>query len=400
MYRQAMVMSGGPLDRHLTSHVASVIKEFYSREGFTVRENEHAVDIIVEANIGVTRIRIGFLVDCNGDFYSCIGRAYAAWKDGVIDKAVIIVSDQSVPASIAGKFGFIDFVFRDEIEAMVSARAVEGETVETFHYKPNVSVEDVLKLAEKHRGRFIKKGEFVGASTAFIPLYCFDVDFHTVDFVEDVLEHATAVLCFDGITGSTAHYDEGLRILGEWRGLGLLSNEAVAVLKRIAELGEASIAELKEEFGGSVDVESIIEVLVEKRLVEPIGMDIFALAEPPLEAAQLERILESKFAEFKTPGSPSCGFTMKPRVSVHNIVKILSAFGAVKGHRIVYYPLVLLVYRREVKGRTIEITILVDGLVKKRLAEVEELLGESPAVSDIDKIIEHILKKRDIEVCR
>ncbi|WP_062662631.1 hypothetical protein [Aeropyrum camini] len=85
---------------------------------------------------------------------------------------------------------------------------------------------------------------------------------------------------------------------------------------------------------------------------------------------------------------------------MHNIVKILSAFGGVKGYRIVYYPLLLLVYRREVKGRTIEITILIDGLVKKRLAEVEELLGESPAVADIDRIIEYILKKRDIEVCQ
>ncbi|WP_148706452.1 hypothetical protein [Aeropyrum camini] len=393
-------MSGGPLDRPFASRVASVIKEFYSGEGYTVKENEHAMDIIVEANVGVTRIRIGFLVDCGGDFYSCIGRAYAAWKDGVIDKAVVIISDQSVPASLAGKFGFIDFVFRDEIEAMVSASTVEAERVETLYYRPNVSVEDVAKLAEKHRGRIIKKGEFVGASTAFIPLYCFDVDFHTVDFVEEALEHATAVLCFDGITGSTIHYDEGLRILGEWKGLGLLSNEAVAVLKRIAELGEASIAELKEEFGGNVDIESIIEVLVEKRLVEPVGMDIFTLAEPPLEAAQLERILESKFAGFKAVGRPGCGFTLTPRVSMHNIVKILSAFGGVKGYRIVYYPLLLLVYRREVKGRTIEITILIDGLVKKRLAEVEELLGESPAVADIDRIIEYILKKRDIEVCQ
>ncbi len=395
-------MAESPVEERMLDSVVSALKEYYKGLGASVNDGEGYLDFIVENSVGITRVRIGFIAARSGDPFSYLGRAYAAWKDGIVDKVVVIVPDNVVVRKTLSRYGFVEAVATSELETFLAGmKTPVDESAHHMYLEPDLTVEEVRQLAEKHRGWIIKKGDFLGALLVYIQLYCFDVDWHAIDYVSEVLEHTTATLCFDSVTGSVVYFDEGLRVSGDWQGLAQLSEEAIMVLKRVSELGEASIAELREELGGEIGVDSIVEVLVGKRLLEPSGVDIFTLSEPPLNASGFEQEIMKRFSRNIREGKPECEFMVNPRANIYNIIRILSAYGSVRSRKTIYYPLIVMVYRRQVRDRNIEVTILVDGMTRNRVAEIEELLGESPAVADIDTFIEHIKSgDREVIICR
>jgi hypothetical protein len=261
---------------------------------------------------------------------------------------------------------------------------------------PSLTESDVARIAERHRGRIIRKGDFIGARLAYLPLYCFIVHLHSVDYTPLFLESETATLCFESATGSLVTFDDGLRLATFWQRVGELGDDAVSVLRRIADLGEASIAELREEFKDRVDVSSVIDVLLERGLIEPRSPETYSPAPLPTQ-----RIKDpyTKLKGIVREGEPRCGFKMKPHVRKSRIASVLEVYGHIKDNLVLHYPLVFVVYTRRAGDRRIEMAIAVDGVTGDRLGEIEELIAESPAVSEVDSLVDDVSSTGGIKLC-
>jgi len=375
------------------TNIIEAIRLHLERRGFSVHESASTSDLVAELDTGIFTLRVGVIVYEDGDITGAIGRAFLAKSDEDLDKVVVI--------HIGG--GKASRIVVDGIEVIPAERlklAPLKVDIEEYFVKPRVSREEVERLAEKHKGwLFSRRGEFIGARTVFLPLYCFTVLLHTLDYAPEALEARTETLCFDAVTGSLIGFDNGLVPMETWSGVGEISDEAIDVLLRISDLGEASIAELKEEFGPTVDIDSVIEVLVEKGLVEPIGEDAYTLAKPPVSGYKNPMAAAQGFLE---KGKPPCGRILRSHVGLGKMERIVSAFGVIKSEALLYYPIHVLVYARRRGDKSVEVAVLIDAFTGERLAELEEMLAASPAVTEFDEVIDDVVRSRDsrkVEVC-
>ncbi len=372
--------------------ILEALRVHLERKGFSVHESTGASDLVAELNTGVFSVRIGVLVHEGDDLASAIGRAFLAKNDEELDKVVVIVvgGERASRVVVNG----IEVVPSDRLK--IAPLNIE---VDEYFVRPRITRDEVERLAERHKGWLLsRRGEFAGARTVFLPLYCFTVLLHTLDYAPEALEARTETLCFDAVTGSLMGFDNGLVPMETWSGIGEISDEAVEVLLRISDLGEASIAELKEEFGTVVDVDSVIDVLVEKGLVEPVGEDAYTLAKPPLTGYR-NPLAEAQDSVEK--GRPSCGRILRAHVGLGKMERIVGAYGVIKKESMLYYPIHVLVYVRRKGDKSVEVAVLIDGFTGERLAETEEMLASSPAVTEFDEVIDEVVRSRRdrVSVC-
>ncbi len=362
---------------------------------------------LIDFSMGPIKFKIGLLECKEDDFQKILGKALSIKNKYMLDKVVAVtLSRGSGPlSSQAASIEWLDVVSIDDFKVIStqagvpSVRGLEQPLlVREVYVKPLINYEeDLMKLAEKHRGRIIRKGDIMGSRIAFIPLYCAFLHAHTIDYTTDYLESENIRLCFEMITGSLVTFEDGVRPANFWQKVGELNEDLVKILHRIADLGEASISELKEEFRFSVDVESAIDVLLERGLIEPRAPDTYSLAAIPTSRIKdvyhkVERYLEE--------GKPACGTIFKRYSSYDKLKRIVEPYGGIKDEKIIYYPLHIIVYSKKAGGRKIDIAITVDGITGSRLGELEELLAESPAVADIDYIVDKVTVEGGLEVCK
>ena len=111
------------------------------------------------------------------------------------------------------------------------------------------------------------------------------------------------------------------------------------------------------------------------------------LAKPPLSGyrdplSESENLLEK--------GRPSCGRILRSHIGLGKMERIIRAYGRIKSEAILYYPLHVLVYARRKGDKSVEVAVLIDGITGERVAELEEMLASSPAVTEMDEIIDEV----------
>ncbi len=354
----------------------------------------------VKVKIGPVPVKVGF-VDCRGlGFEEVLGRALLAKRGGGYDKVVVVAGGDVAKSVNSLGVGWLVAIEEREVKEIVPVTA--KKPAKKFYVSPSLTVEKVSEISERLRGGLLRRvvnvlGDFVGARLAFMPLYCSVIHAHSIDYTPSPLEMETVTLCFELQTGSLVTFGDGLRTANFWQKIGELGSESIEVLKLIAEMGEAGIPDLKEKLGDKVDVDSVIEVLMERGLIRQKSPETYSLA--PLPTSRIRDVVSSLEGRL-IKGEPSCGYVFKAHVDVSKINSVLRLYGNVKDEQLVYYPLVVMLYRRSVERRKIEMTVIVDGVEGSRLGEMEELIAESPAVTETDLIADDILKRGGIELCQ
>jgi hypothetical protein len=361
---------------------------------------------VMEVLVGPVRLRVGFIDASGQTLQQVLGKALALKNEHSLDKIIVVASKGLTheAESQSLNLDWLEIVSLEEFERTVSSikpvvrrqEAISG--IAEFHIKPRINSEEgLMRLAERHRGRIIRKGDIIGSRIAFLPLYCTLVHVHTIDYTTDYLESEHVRMCFETITGSLVTYEDGIRPATFWQRIGELGEELVKLVHRIADLGEASMSELKEEFRFSIDLEAAIDVLIEKGLIEPRAPDTYSLASLP--TSRIRDVFE-RLEPHLVEGKPGCGMVLRQYSKPEKIKSIVEPYGSIKEERLVYYPLHIIIYTKRAGNRKIDIAITVDALTGSRLGELEELLAESPAVVDIDYIVDRVAEEGGLEVCK
>ncbi|MCE4610480.1 MAG: hypothetical protein F7B17_00725 [Desulfurococcales archaeon] len=387
---------GGAEGRGGSSVLDALVKLISSSLEVRVEREVDELDYLVEITSGPLTFRAGF-IDCRGkDPSEALGAAEIARVKYGLDKIVIVTSPGAAPKIASLNIPWIVAVDISTLEGIRSRVEASIEAGKVLYMLPRLDVDDVKRIGERHRGWIIRKGDFAGARLAFMPLYCLLLHAHSIDYTPLYLESETVRFCFELSSGSLVTFDDGLRLAGFWQKIGELSPESIDVLRRIADLGEASLAELKEEFSDKGDVDSIIEVLLERGLIQPTAPDTYSLASLPTK--RLRDPLQ-RFPGAVKEGRPPCGYSFKPHVPPSRIREVAGLYGVVKEASLVYYPLVVIAYIKKSGERRIEVAIVVDGVTGARLGDVEELLSESPAVAEVDSIVDDIVARGGVDLC-
>ena len=374
------------------NEIRQAIKAALKDKGFVVSEDVGVSDLVAVLNAGFFTVRVGILLAIGDDVFKAVGKAVMAREDEMLDKVIVVVDDGEGKVGVSG----VEVVPLHKVLGSAKLVTLAAAGFREYYFDPAVGKGEVERLAEKHRGRLLKRGDFMGARTVYLPLYCFSTLLHTVDYAPEAIEASGETLCFDAVTGTLITYDKGLAPVEAWNGIGEISDEAVDILARIADLGEASLAELKEEFSGRIDVDAVIDVLLEKGLIEPVADDGYAVARPPVSGYRSPlRAVENVMKQ----GKPGCGHILESHVPHAKMERIIKSYGIVREAAVLYYPLHTLVYSRGKGIRRIEVAVIIDGMSGERLAELEEMLAQSPAVVELDAIIDNVLKGNGIEVC-
>ncbi len=260
---------------------------------------------------------------------------------------------------------------------------------------------NIAKELDKKIIKFVsgKKILYMGNALLFYPLRCYRI-LMKGGSGDQVLSAEEAEFCLELGTGSLVRFSEsnGLRIDTRLGQLGELEDEVVEVLETIGERGEISLEEIAEVVGSSEKAEVIVQVLVDYGLLEPLGLDTYAIARlTPRRSYRLVSLLGER--NLLVEGSPKCGITLEPVVPIAKLDKIVSIFGIINNKIILYYPVFLGVFVKK-KGdqRSEEIAVFVDGVTGARLNDLEEVVASGRMIYTIDEIIDNIVKNRIKEI--
>ncbi len=341
---------------------------------------------------------------------SLIEHAYTIKNDTGSDKVIVVApepGDRPIK-SLARKLGVVILTPTAIKRAHLrTGEEPEWKPIEAFHFLPLVSGRHVAELVDKgtvlqsflgslFQGR---RHKVLGARVAYIPLLCLHGFVHTLDKEPETLEAEESSLCFDMVSGSLVSADEGsITIVEEWSKLGELSDDAVEVLRYLGSMGTCSLSGLEEALKKE-DLELVMEVLQDYGLVDNIGGDNYRIAKPPLEGyvSPVETAKEKRARLVK--GLPGCGTAFPALVGSDKLEKIVGIHGLFKEKAIIYYPLYVVVVLKERAGKRIETAMMFDALSGKRVEDFEEVIAETPAIIEVDKIINDVVEKGGIEEC-
>ena len=361
-------------------------------------------DCVFSRNFGIFKVT-GIIVRNKGKESSVMGtleHAYTIKTDTGVDKVVIIYDKQTVSREVkelAYKLGMV-IVDLNDYERL--RRSIERGTaymgIDEFYVEPRISAREVAEHEANNKGIMgvigQRKAKILGVILAYMPLYCAKASIHSTSDKE--ISYAEYSLCFEGSTGSLVSLDRdgGIYVVMEWQQLGELDPQALEVLKFISEIGTISIAQLKEHFYGSIDVESALEVLVEYGLIEETG-GLYTLKEPPVE------VYLSPLEEFEAKGTikrgrPRCGRILSQTVDFGVLRDIVESYGTIEREGVLYYPLYLVVVEKEKGRQKVSKVRIIDGLTGERLRDLEELIVDSRMADEINEIVIEVEKNPGI----
>lgn len=407
---------------HGAASIARAVKslvELLADKGFTVECKDGVrgasgtlwkVDCVFSKDYSVFVLNGIILSSPDPPTLSLIEHAFTIKNDTGSDKVIVVVpepGDRSIK-SLARKLG-VAILTPSTIERayLRAGEELEWRPLEVFHAPPLVRGSSVVGLVEKgtilhsflgslFQGR---RYRVLGARVAYIPLLCLHGFVHTLDKEPETLEAEESSLCFDMVSGSLVSVDEeSITIVEEWSKLGELSEDAIEVLRYLGSMGTCSLSGLEEALKKE-DLELVIEVLQDYGLVDNVGGDNYRVAKPPLEGyvSPLEAVRGKQAKLVK--GLPGCGTTFPALVGSDKLEKIVGVHGLFKERAVVYYPVYVVVVLKERAGKRIETAIMFDGLSGKRIEDFEEIIAETPAVIDVDKIINDVVERGGVEEC-
>ncbi len=365
-------------------------------------------DCVFSKNFGIFKVT-GIIVRSKGGNSNVMGtleHAYTIKTDTGVDKVIIIYDEQAVSREVKELAYKLGMVIIDVNDYNRLQRSVETGTtyvqVDEFYIGPRISAKEVAEHEANNKGIMgvigQKKTRILGVILVYLPLYCAKASIHSMDSRE--ISYTEYSLCFEGSTGSLVAIDDegGIYVVMEWQQLGELDPQALEVLKFISEIGTISMAQLKEHFYGSIDVESALEVLVEYGLIEETG-GLFMLKEPPIEH-YLSPLEEFEAKGLVNRGKPKCGRVLKLTVDFKILREIVESYGTIEKEGILYYPLYLVVVEKEKGRHRVSKVRIIDGLTGERLRDLEELIIDSRMADEINEIVLEVEKKPGvIEEC-
>ena len=403
--------------------VANAVKslvELLSEKGFTIECKDGIrgasgtiwkVDCVFSKDYSVFKLNGVIISSYDPPTISLIEHAYTIKNDTGSDKIVVVAPDPGDRPikSLAKKLGVV--ILTPSLISKARLRAVEESEwgpLETFHLLPLVKGSDVVEAAERGAPLYSilgsifqsKKYKVLGARVAYLPLLCVHGFVHTLDKEPESLEAEESSLCFDMVSGSLVSMEEdAITIVEEWSKLGELSDDAIEVLTHIGSMGTCSLSSLEESLRKE-DLELIVEVLQDYGLLDNVGGDNYRVAKPPLE----DYIPPTQAAKEKgvepVKGFPKCGTSFPALVGSDRIERIVGVHGLFREKAIVYYPIYVVVILKEKAGKRIETAMMFDGLSGKRTEDLEEVIAETPAIIEVDKIINDVVENGGIEECQ
>jgi hypothetical protein len=395
-----------------------VLVELLRRKGFIVECKDGVrgasgtiwrVDCVFSKNYSVFTLNGIILSSHAPPTISLVEHAYTIKNDTGSDKMVVVVpepGDKPIK-SLAKKLGVVILTPHQIRETRVVEEERELGPLETFHLNPVVKGVEVVEQAEKGAGLHSLLGSIfqgrrhkvLGARVAYIPLLCLHGFVHTLDKEPESLEAEESSLCFDMVSGSLVSMDEGsITIVEEWSKLGELSEDAIEVLNRVGSMGTCSLSSLEEALKNE-DLELIIELLQDYSLLDNVGGDNYRVAKPPLDnyVSPVEAVRGKGLELLK--GAPSCGSSFPALVGSEKIERIVEIHGFFRDKAIIYYPVYVVVTLKEKTGKRIETAMMFDGVSGRRIEDFEEVIAETPAIIEVDKIINDVVERGGVEEC-
>ena len=332
---------------------------------------------------------------------SSLEHAYTVKMDTGVDKVLVVISDGMISEDIlriARKLGIEIISGRTIIGLRKESKLKELYEEKTYFIEPKYDAKEIEVIVKEEGylssgiiSRFSsKKHELVGIKLAYIPMYCFTTIIHSIDEEPEIIEAEDVILCFEALSGSLISIEDNeLSVVDEWRQVGEIEDDVIDVLKLISELGSVSRTQLEEHFKDP-NIDLALDVLMEYGLVEPMGADLYKVEAPPI--GDYRSPMEALRSQLKR-GLPPCGILFDAMINISKLEGILEAYGLVKDYTILYYPIYLAIIRKEKTGRRIDTVIMIDGISGARLKDIEELILDSAAIKQIDKVISDVESK-------
>ncbi len=367
-------------DRENTEEVLNSIKEaLYKQEPRVRVECENrlkeaggytiAVPCIITVESQVFSVRIGIAFAKSKDD---LVKLYASKRMLGLDKLIVVVNFSVDEVSrTALKLEGIDVLTLDEVLNMLGLVKYEVKRVGVYYVKPQVNEDGLRKIINRYQGRIFKKGEYGGHRLLYIPIYDLNVAVYKINYTDLPLESLNAILSFEGISGSLVDVDSKgtVYIKGEWIRLGDLTLDELEVVKFVAKEGMASLSEIQAHFEWE-NVGAIIDVLIEKGLLMEIG-DHYQVKPPNLKGY---RSVSTSLKSLIIEGKPEPASLMEPEVSPGMLAKIVSLIGEVKEIKIIYYPVYIIMYIKNVGGTKVRSYVLISGVSGERMDDFEEFI--------------------------
>jgi len=367
-------------DRENIEAVLNSLKEALSRQELRVKvECEtrikevagHTVFVpcIITIESRVFNIKVGIAFAKSKDD---LVKLYASKRTLGLDKLIVVVNFNVDEISRSAlKLEGIEILTIDEVLSILGLIKYEVKRVGVHYVKPQVDEVTFRKIVDKYQGRIIKRGEYGGHNLIYIPIYDLYVTVYKINYTDLPLESLNAILSFEGITGSLVDVNSKgtIYIKGEWIRLGDLTLDELEVMKFVAKEGMASFSEIQAHFEWE-NVGAIIDVLIEKGLLMEIG-DHYQVKPPNLKGY---RGVSSSLKHLMLSGKPESASLMEPEVSPGLLAKIVGLIGDIKEIKIVYYPVYVIMYEKNVGGTKVRSYVLISGVSGERMDDLEELI--------------------------
>lgn len=367
-------------DRENIEGVLNSLKEALSRQEPKVRiECETrlkeaasyavAVPCIITIESQVFSVRVGIAFAGSKDD---LVKLYASKRMLKLDKLIVVVNFNVDEISRSAlKLEGIDVLTLDEVLSALGLIKYEVKRVGVHYVKPQIDEISLKKIVDKYQGRIFKRGEYGGHKLLYVPIYDLNVTIYKINYTDLPLESLNAILSFEGMTGSLVDVDSKgtIYIKGEWIRLGDLTLDELEVMKFIAKEGMASFSEIQAHFEWE-NVGAIIDVLIEKGLLMEIG-DHYQVKPPNLKGY---RGVGASLKSIIIDGKPKSASLMEPEVSPGLLAKIVGLIGDVKEIRIIYYPVYIIMYVKNVGGTKVRSYVLISGVSGERMDDFEELI--------------------------